>query len=68
MSDDGGVGRSLFLAGLMVVSVMVGVLYFDIEQEGVNLAPEIDGDIPTTITYGTLDSLHLAITDEERLG
>ena len=68
MSDDGGVGRSLFLAGLMVVSVMVGVLYFDIEQEGVNLAPEIDGDIPTTITYGTLDSLHLTITDEEMAG
>ena len=68
MSDDGGVGRSLFLAGLMVVSVMVGVLYFDIEQEGVNLAPEIDGDIPTAITYGTLDSLHLAITDEEMAG
>ncbi len=68
MSDDDGVGRSLFLAGLMVVSVMVGVLYFDIEQEGVNLAPEIDGDIPTTITYGTLDSLHLAITDEEMAG
>jgi len=68
MSDDDGVGRSLFLAGLMVVSVMVGVLYFDIEQEGVNLAPEINGDIPTTITYGTLDSLHLTITDEEMAG
>ena len=41
MSDDNGVGRSLFLAGLMIVSVMVGVLYFDIEQEGLNLAPEL---------------------------
>ena len=68
MSDDNGVGRSLFLAGLMVVSVMVGVLYFDIEQEGLNLAPEIEGDIPSTITYGSLDSLHLSISDEEMAG
>ena len=68
MSDDDGVGRSLFLASLMIVSVMVGVLYFDIEQEGVNLAPEIEGDIPSTITYGSLDSLHLSITDEEMAG
>tara|TARA_B100000029_G_scaffold55465_1_gene50299 strand:- start:2113 stop:2793 length:681 start_codon:yes stop_codon:yes gene_type:complete len=68
MSDDDGVGRSLFLAGLMIVSVMVGVLYFDIEQEGINMAPEIEGDIPATITYGTLDSLHLSITDEEMTG
>ena len=50
MDDDDGVGRSLFLAGLMLVSVMVGVLYFDIEQEGINLAPQIEGDIPLTIT------------------
>ena len=46
MDDDNGVGRSLFLAGLMLVSVMVGVLYFDIEQEGKNIAPEIEGEIP----------------------
>lgn len=68
MSDDNGVGRSLFLAGLMIVSVMVGVLYFDIEQEGLNLAPEIEGDIPNSITFGSLDSLHLSITDEEMAG
>ena len=68
MDDDDGVGRSLFLAGLMLVSVMVGVLYFDIEQEGINLAPQIEGDIPLTITYGSLDSLHLSITDEEMAG
>ena len=68
MSDDNGVGRSLFLAGLMVVSVMVGVLYFDIEQEGLNLAPEIEGDIPNSIIFGSLDSLHLSITDEEMAG
>ena len=68
MSDDNGVGRSLFLAGLMVVSVMVGVLYFDIEQEGLNLAPEIEGDIPNSITYGSVDSLHLSVSDEEMSG
>ena len=68
MDDDDGVGRSLFLAGLMLVSVMVGVLYFDIEQEGINLAPQIEGDIPLTITYGSLDSLYLSITDEEMAG
>tara|TARA_B100000029_G_scaffold481335_1_gene530313 strand:+ start:412 stop:1092 length:681 start_codon:yes stop_codon:yes gene_type:complete len=68
MNDEDGVGRSLFLAGLMLVSVMVGVLYFDIEQEGVNLAPVIEGEIPPAVTYGTLDSLHLSITDEEMAG
>ena len=68
MDDDNGVGRSLFLAGLMLVSVMVGVLYFDIEQEGINLAPQIEGDIPLTITYGSLDSFPLSITDEEMAG
>ena len=68
MSDDNGVGRSLFLAGLMIVSVMVGVLYFDIEQEGLNLAPEIEGDIPNSITYGSVDSLHLSVSDEEMSG
>ena len=68
MSDDDGVGRSLFLAGLMLVSVMVGILFFDIQQEGENLAPEIEGDIPSTIIFGSVDSLHLSITDEEMLG
>jgi len=68
MSDDDGVGRSLFLAGLMLVSVMVGVLFFDIQQDGENLAPEIEGDIPSTITFGSVDSLHLSITDEEMAG
>lgn len=68
MSDDDGVGRSLFLAGLMLVSVMVGILFFDIQQEGENLAPEIEGDIPSTIIFGSVDSLHLSITDEEMPG
>ena len=62
---DAGVARSLFLAGLMVVSVMVGVLFFDIQKEGENLAPVIEGDIPTNILIGSIDSLSLSITDEE---
>ncbi|MFL2493913.1 MAG: hypothetical protein ACJ0HH_04105 [Candidatus Thalassarchaeum sp.] len=67
MSDD-GVGRSLFLAGLMIVSVMVGILFFDIQQEGENLAPEIEGDIPSAIIFGSVDSLYLSIMDEEMAG
>ena len=47
MADD-GVARSLFLAGLMVVSVMVGILFFDVEKEGENLAPIIEG---ATVSY-----------------
>ena len=65
---DEGVARSLFLAGLMVVSVMVGVLFFDIQQEGENLAPVIEGDIPPNILIGSIDSLSLTITDEEMAG
>ena len=65
MADDDGVARSLFLAGLMIVSVMVGVLFFDVQKEGENLAPVIEGDIPTNILIGSIDSLSLSITDEE---
>ena len=65
MTDDDGVARSLFLAGLMIVSVMVGVLFFDVQKEGENLAPVIEGDIPTNILIGSIDSLSLSITDEE---
>ncbi len=65
--NDDGVPRSLFLAGLMVTSVMVGVLFFDIQKEGGNLAPVIEGDIPTNILIGSIDSLSLSITDEEMI-
>ena len=64
MADEDGVPRSLFLAGLMFTSVMVGVLFFDIQKEGENLAPVIEGDIPTNILIGSIDSLSLNITDE----
>ena len=65
---DAGVARSLFLAGLMVVSVMVGLLFFDVEKEGENLAPIIEGEIPSNILFGSIDSLSLSITDEEMGG
>lgn len=64
MADGDGVPRSLFLAGLMITSVMVGVLFFDIQKEGENLAPVIEGDVPTNILIGSVDSLSLSITDE----
>ena len=67
MADDDGVARSLFLAGLMIVSVMVGILFFDVQKEGENLAPVIEGDIPTNILIGSIDSLSLSITDEEMI-
>jgi hypothetical protein len=67
MADD-GVARSLFLAGLMIVSVFLGVLFFDIQQEGENLAPVIEGDIPPNILVGSIDSVSLKIYDEEMAG
>jgi len=67
MADD-GVARSLFLAGLMIVSVLIGVLFFDIQQEGENLAPVIEGDIPPNILIGSIDSVSLNIYDEEMSG
>ena len=67
MADD-GVVRSLFLTGLMVTSVLVGVLFFDIQKEGENLAPVIEGDVPTNILIGSVDSLSLSIIDEEMAG
>ena len=34
MAGDNETARSLFLAALMVTSVMTGILFFDIEKEG----------------------------------
>ena len=58
----------MFLAGLMIVSVLIGVLFFDIQQEGENLAPVIEGDIPPNILVGSIDSVSLKIYDEEMAG
>jgi len=56
--------RSLFLAALMVGSVMVGVLYFDIEPDPGDLPPVISGDEPGQFEIGTLDSISVTISDE----
>ena len=36
--ENDGAARSLFLAALMIGSVMVGGLFYDFESEGINLA------------------------------
>tara|TARA_B100000405_G_C16710267_1_gene419147 strand:- start:1538 stop:2503 length:966 start_codon:yes stop_codon:yes gene_type:complete len=63
--DDDGAGRSLFLAGLMIGSVMVGGLFYDFESEGINLAPIIESDIPDSFLIGSIDTLYLTISDED---
>jgi hypothetical protein len=63
--DSDGAGRSLFLAGLMIGSVMVGGLFYDFESEGVNLAPIIESDIPDSFLIGSIDFLHVTIIDED---
>jgi len=58
--------RSLFLAALMVGSVMVGILYFDIEQvPPVDQPPVITGDEPGQFEIGTLESISVTISDED---
>ena len=49
MAGDNGVARSLFLSALMITSVMTGILFFGIEEEGANGSPSIDSDVPDTI-------------------
>ena len=62
--EDGGAARSLMLAGLMITSVMAGVLFFGVEDEGINHAPTVDSDLPDTILIGTIDSVSVTIMDE----
>ena len=62
--EDGGAARSLMLAGLMITSVMAGVLFFGVEDEGINHAPIVDSDLPDTILIGTIDSVSVTISDE----
>ena len=63
--DDDGTARSLFLAALMIGSVMVGGLFYDFESDGVNLAPIIESDIPDSILIGTVDTLEISLVDED---
>ena len=53
------------LAGLMITSVMAGVLFFGVEDEGINRAPIVDSDLPDTILIGPIDSVSITISDEK---
>ncbi len=53
------------LAGLMITSVMAGILFFGVEDEGLNRAPTVDSDLPDTILIGTVDSVRITISDEK---
>jgi len=44
-TENDGAAKSLFLAALMIGSVLVGSLFYDFESEGANLAPIIESDI-----------------------
>jgi len=63
--ENDGAARSLFLAALMIGSVLVGGLFYDFESEGVNLAPIIESDIPDSILIGSIDSLEVSLEDED---
>ena len=54
--DNDGAARSLFLAGLMIGSVLVGGLFYDFESEGINLAPIIESDVPDSCLLYTSPS------------
>ena len=56
--------RSLFLAALMVGSVMVGILYFDIEEGMADNAPIISGEEPGNFIIGDINAINITIEDE----
>ena len=68
MAEDNGMARSIFLSALMVTSVMTGLLFFDIEDEGVNGSPTIDSDVPDTMLIGEIETVNITISDEEMGG
>ena len=63
--DNDGAAMSLFLAGLMIGSVLVGGLFYDFESEGINLAPIIESDVPDSILIGSLELLYVSVNDED---
>ena len=63
--DNDGAAKSLFLAALMIGSVLVGSLFYDFESDAVNLAPIIESDIPSNILIGSIDSLEIYLVDED---
>ena len=68
MAEDNGAARSLFLAALMITSVMTGILFFGIEDEGVNRAPTIDSNVPDSMIMGELGTINITVFDEEMGG
>ena len=61
MAEDNGAARSLFLAALMITSVMTGILFFGIEDEGVNRAPTIDSNVPDSMIMGELGTINITV-------
>lgn len=65
MAGDNGMARSLFLSALMITSVMSGILFFGIEEEGANGSPTIESDAPDTVLIGEIETVNISISDEE---
>ena len=60
--------RSLGLAGIMLLSVLAGMLMFDLDgssEEPVNLTPSIDGDSGITLQAGKDKTVTLIVSDED---
>ena len=60
--------RSLGLAGIMFLSVLAGMLMFDLDgtsEEPVNLTPSIDGDSGITLQAGQGMTVTLIVSDED---
>ena len=57
--------RSIFLAALMIGSVMVGILYFDIEEVQPDQPPIISGEEPGSFVIGDVSTITITIDDEK---
>ena len=60
--------RSLGLAGIMFLSVLAGMLMFDLDgnsEEPVNLTPSIDGDSGIELQAGQGMTVTLIVSDED---
>ena len=57
--------RSIFLAALMIGSVMVGILYFDIEEVQTDQPPIISGEEPGNFVIGDVSTITITIGDEK---
>ena len=60
--------RSLGLAGIMLLSVLAGMLMFDLDgstEEAINLGPSIDGDSGISLQAGQGMTVTLIVSDED---